>query len=96
MATPEELLRSMESALERGREAQAASVQAMADAIDRVKATGVKVTSQASSEGVRARFVENPRSRAQVRLNPADVAAKASDRAARVGQQAMQEAVGRS
>lgn len=96
MATPAELLRSMEVALERGREAQAASVDAMAAAMSRVKATGVRVQSQASVGGVRASFSDNPRSRAQVRLNPADVAAKAAERVSRVGEEALRDAVSRS
>lgn len=96
MATPGELLRSMEVALERGREAQAASADAMAAAMSRVKATGVRVQSQASSGGVRATFSENPNARALVRLNPSDVAAKATERAAAAGSAAMRDVVGRS
>lgn len=95
MATPSELLSSMEVALQRGREAQAASVAEMTAALSRVKATGVKVEVQSSLTGVRAVFTDNPRSRAQVRLNPRDVAQKATERAVTKGSDALREVVGR-
>lgn len=96
MATPLELLASMEIALERGRDAQSASVTAMSAALARVKATGVKVQTETTPTGVRGRFTDNPRSRAQVRLNPGDVASRAAAKAAQVGADAMEEAMGRS
>lgn len=93
MATVEELLESLEEARKQAEGVPVAVSQAASGAVAGMRATGVRITSEVTSSGVRVRFSENPRSRAQVRLDPGSVAEKASLRLQAVAESAVKGAM---
>lgn len=94
MASVEDLVASLEAARQQAEGVPVAVAQSAQAAVAGMRATGVKITSEVTSKGVRVRFAENPRSRAQVRLDPASVAVKAADRLTDVAGKAVEQAMG--
>ena len=94
MATVSELLDSFEQARERADRVGPAVTGAVSSAAARIRATGVKVQVEQTGSGARVVFADNPRSRAQQRLDPRVVAERAEPRLAEAAEQAVEAVMG--
>ena len=77
MASINDLVESLEEASFRANQVSPAVRRAVASTAGRMRATGVKISVEETSSGARVLFSDNPRSRAQVRLDPRSVAERA-------------------
>ena len=94
MATVSELLDSFQQAQERAEQAGPAVASAVSASAARIRATGVKVQVEQTGSGARVVFADNPRSRAQQRLDPRVVAERAESRLAEAAEQAVKGVMG--
>lgn len=94
MATTAELMESFEQAQKRADQVGAAVSSAVSTTAARIRATGVKVQVEQTRSGARVVFTDNPRSRAQVRLDPRTVAERAERRLAEAAEQTVKGVMG--
>lgn len=95
MASVQDLSSSLQDALDRANDVSRAVTQSVTASASRMKATGVSIMTTATDSGVQVRFGVNPRSRAQVRMEPASVAERAEQRLTQTASNAVREVMGR-